>query len=102
MSRPEPDEAKAYAFRGASACIARVQRRILRALAVARTQRPGVATSTLEMIEAGWPGEKMQHGAATMRVYTTIRRLRGLGLADALVTREDGYLIDREVPPTLG
>ena len=51
----------------------------------------------LDLIEAGWPGEKMQHEAATLRVYTTIRRLRGLGLGDVLVTRDEGYLLDPEV-----
>jgi tetratricopeptide (TPR) repeat protein len=72
-------------------------RRILWALAVLRRDKPGAAMSTLDMIEAGWPGEKMQHEAATLRVYTTIRRLRGLGLGDALVTRDEGYLLDPEV-----
>ncbi|MCL2724636.1 MAG: hypothetical protein FWD69_09395 [Polyangiaceae bacterium] len=48
------------------------------------------------MIEAGWAGEKIRHEAATLRVYTTIRRLRSF-LGDALVTRDDGYLFDPEV-----
>jgi len=52
--------------------------------------------STLELVDAGWPGEKMKHEAATLRVYTTIRRLRALGLAEALLTRDDGYLLDPE------
>jgi hypothetical protein len=72
-------------------------RRILWALAVLRRDKPGAAMSTLDMIEAGWPGEKMQHEAATLRVYTTIRRLRALGLGDALVTRDEGYLLDPDV-----
>ncbi|MFO0738430.1 MAG: hypothetical protein U0270_21225 [Labilithrix sp.] len=72
-------------------------RRILWALALLRRDRPGAAMSTLDMIEAGWPGEKMQHEAATLRVYTTIRRLRGLGLGDVLVTRDEGYLLDPDV-----
>jgi hypothetical protein len=71
-------------------------RRMLWALAVAKNSRPGVAISTIELVEVGWPGEKMKHEAATLRVYTTIRRLRALGLADALVTRDDGYLLDPE------
>lgn len=72
-------------------------RRILWALTALRRERPGTAMSTLDVIEAGWPGEKMQHEAATLRVYTTIRRLRSLGLGEALVTRDDGYLLDPEV-----
>ena len=69
-------------------------RRILWALAVARSTNAGVAMSTLDLVDAGWPGEKMKHEAATLRVYTTIRRLRALGLAEALLTRDDGYLLD--------
>jgi hypothetical protein len=76
-------------------------RRILWALAVARRDRPGEAMTTLDLIDAGWPGEKMQHEAATLRVYTTIRRLRGLGLDDALTTRDDGYLLDPTIPLTI-
>lgn len=76
-------------------------RRILWALAVARVERPGAALRTVDMIEAGWPGEKMQHEAGTLRVYTTIRRLRSLGLADALLTRDDGYLVDPSIHVTL-
>lgn len=72
-------------------------RRVLLALALAKLERPGAAMSTLDLVEAGWPGEKMRHEAATLRVYTTVRRLRGLGLSDALLTRDDGYLLDPEV-----
>jgi hypothetical protein len=56
--------------------------------------------STLDVIAAGWPGEKMKHEAATLRVYTTLRRLRSLGLAEALLTRDDGYLFDPNLPIT--
>ncbi len=71
-------------------------RRMLWALAVSRIDKPGVAMSTLELVEAGWPGEKMKHEAATLRVYTTVRRLRALGLDAVLMTRDDGYLLDPE------
>ena len=76
-------------------------RRVLWALAVAKTNQPGVAMSTLDLVDAGWPGEKMKHEAATLRVYTTIRRLRALGLEHALVTRDDGYLLDPDLQTTL-
>lgn len=68
-------------------------RRVLWALACAHRDRPGAALTTLDVVAAGWPGEKMKHEAATLRVYTTIRRLRALGLDDVLVTRDDGYLL---------
>jgi|GEM_PF-2261721 len=71
-------------------------RRVLWALAVARSDNPGVAMSTLDLVDAGWPGEKMKHEAATLRVYTTVRRLRALGLNEALLTHDDGYLLDPE------
>jgi tetratricopeptide (TPR) repeat protein len=76
-------------------------RRVLWALAVARRDRPGVALSTLDLVDAGWPGEKMKHEAATLRVYTTVRRLRALGLEGVLLTRDDGYLFDADSAFTL-
>ena len=36
----------------------------------------------------------MQYGAAVMRLHTTIRVLRTLGLEGLLLTRDDGYLLD--------
>ena len=74
---------------------------MLWALAVARNEKRGVAMSTLELVDAGWPGERMKHEAATLRVYTTVRRLRALGLAEALLTRDDGYLLDPETAVAL-
>jgi tetratricopeptide (TPR) repeat protein len=76
-------------------------RRLLWALALAHREKPGIAMSTLELVDAGWPGEKMKHEAATLRVYTTVRRLRALGLAGALLTRDDGYLLDPVAPIAL-
>lgn len=76
-------------------------RRALWALSVAKNERPGHAMTTLEIVEAGWPGEKMRHDAATLRVYTTVRRLRALGLSDVLLTRDDGYLFDPDATITL-
>ena len=43
----------------------------------------------------------MKHEAATLRVYTTVRRLRALGLAEVLLTRDDGYLLDPDAAFTL-
>lgn len=68
-------------------------RRVLWALACAHRDQPGTALGTLDVVAAGWPAEKMKHEAATLRVYTTIRRLRALGLEDVLLTRDDGYLL---------
>jgi len=69
-------------------------KRVLWALALRHRDRPGVPHSMAELVEAGWPGEKMKYEAASLRVYTTIRRLRKLGLESVLLTRDDGYLLD--------
>ena len=76
-------------------------RKLLWALAVTRRDSPGASMSTLDLVDAGWPGEKMKHEAATLRVYTTVRRLRALGLSEVLLTRDDGYLLDPDATFTL-
>lgn len=73
-------------------------RRVLEALVSARVDRPGVALTASEVLEAGWPGERVLHEAGLLRVYSAIRRLRRMGLETALVTRDDGYLLDPSVP----
>jgi regulator of sirC expression with transglutaminase-like and TPR domain len=46
------------------------------------------------LVEAGWPGEKIQADAAWARLRTAIRALRKLGLHDVLITIGSGYLLD--------
>ncbi len=66
-------------------------RRILDALA----ERHGGEPLTLaEIMEAGWPGEMMTVDSGNRRVYVTIKRLRDLGLGDALQTVGDGYMLN--------
>ena len=72
-------------------------RRVLDALVTRRLEEPGVAWSASALLEAGWPGERVRHESGMLRVYSVIRRLRALGLGSALVTRDDGYLIDPAV-----
>ncbi|AKU94803.1 Signal transduction response regulator / Tetratricopeptide repeat-containing protein [Labilithrix luteola] len=72
-------------------------RRVLEALVEARMTSPGSAISADDVLLAGWPEEKMRHDAGMLRVYSIIRRLRGLGLAKELLTRDDGYLLDPAV-----
>jgi predicted ATPase len=69
-------------------------RRLLDRLVEERLARPGQALTAEQLIEAGWPGEKMRHTAGLLRVYSAVRRLRRLGLEPVLVTRDDGYLLD--------
>lgn len=59
-----------------------------------RLASPGSASSVEAMFDAGWPGERIAFASAQARVYTSIQRLRALGLADVLITRGDGYFID--------
>ena len=72
-------------------------RRVLDVLVTRRLEEPGVAWTASALLEAGWPGERVRHESGMLRVYSVIRRLRALGLGNALVTRDDGYLIDPEV-----
>ncbi len=75
-------------------------RRVLLALVDARLERPGQALSAEAVLAAGWPGERVLHEAGLLRVYSAIRRLRRLGFAEGLVTRDDGYLLAPDLPVT--
>jgi predicted ATPase len=73
-------------------------RRVLDELVTRRLTEPGSASSALALLEAGWPGERIRHESGMLRVYTVIRRIRALGFGEALVTRDDGYLLDPKMP----
>jgi predicted ATPase len=77
-------------------------RRVLDVLVGARLARPGQALTADEVLEAGWPGEKVLHDAGLLRVYSTIRRLRRMGFSPGLITRDDGYLLDPSFAVTRG
>lgn len=89
-------DGRGYAFGGRRVSLARrgSLRRILLALAEQAAARPGEALSRDEVLAAGWPGERMRAASGALRVYTAIRRLRASGLGDAILTRDDGYLLD--------
>ena len=72
-------------------------RLLLAALVDRRLSASGTALSMTEMIAAGWPDERIGFESAQARVYTSVQRLRALGLDELLVTRGDGYLIDPSV-----
>jgi hypothetical protein len=69
---------------------------LLLALVERRLSAPGTALDVDAMFAAGWPDERIARESATARVYTSVQRLRGLGVGDLLVTRGDGYLLDPE------
>jgi hypothetical protein len=68
--------------------------RILDRLADARVAEPDVPVSREELERVGWPGERIVPAAAAHRVRVAISTMRKLGLAGALRTRDDGYLLD--------
>jgi predicted ATPase len=72
-------------------------RRVLEALVARRLAEPGSALSSDALLEAGWPGERIRHDSGMLRVYTVVRRIRALGIGEALLTRDDGYLLDTRV-----
>ncbi len=75
----------------------RALRLILKALLDARVESSGRALTQPELLELGWPGEKVRHDAGTLRVYNALSTLRKLGLRDVLLSRDDGYLLDPKV-----
>lgn len=69
-------------------------RRVLDALVTRRIAEPGAAMTAVALLESGWPDEKVRHESGMLRVYSVVRRLRSIGLGGALITRDDGYLLD--------
>lgn len=73
----------ALRFAGAAA-------RILDALA--RSHAEGAAAlSVWDLVERGWPAERIPATSATNRAYVTVNRLRAAGLGDLLERVEAGY-----------
>jgi len=72
-------------------------RLLVRALARQRIQRPGVSLTSDELLEAGWPGERVIPEAGAHRVRVAISTLRKLGLREVLLTDDAGYLLDPAV-----
>lgn len=69
-------------------------RAILVVLAKARRDQPGRVLAPAELLEAGWPGERMRPDAATKRLHTAVWTLRSVGLEPYLLTEGEGYLLD--------
>lgn len=95
----EPDLAW-FAFAGGkrrSLARHRSLRLVLRALVARHRAGAGAALGRDELLAEGWPGERMRPESGAFRVYTTVRRLRALGLAGLLVTRGDGYALHPSV-----
>src|SRR5262249_14706511 len=76
-------------------------RRMVLALAQHRLAKPGLARHWEELVEVAWPGQHPTPESARNRVYVAIANLRNLGLREALLTHDEGYLIDPALPLTL-
>lgn len=72
----------------------KVLRRVLLRLVSTRAVDCARGLDTAELIEAGWPGERMCADAASNRLYVTIARLRQLGLSCFLLQNKAGYFLD--------
>lgn len=73
-------------------------RRIVIALIEQRLTQPGASLSQDQLIEAGWPGERMTPFAAQNRLKVALSTLRKLGLRELLLRDELGYHLDPGVP----
>lgn len=74
----------------------RAARLILFRLVRERSAAPGNALPLAELFQAGWPDERIAAKAASNRVYVTLTKLRHLGLAGLVLSRDDGFLVDPE------
>ncbi len=71
---------------------------LLKALLEARLNAPGQGLSRSQMLQAGWPDEKMSDASARSRLYVAIHTLRRSGLGDLLETHPDGYTLSAQIP----
>ncbi len=72
-------------------------RRILACLVDRRRHEPGRATSAVELLSSGWPGERVAPSAGQHRVHVAIAALRKLGFGDHLRKVAGGYAIEARV-----
>jgi hypothetical protein len=73
-------------------------RRLLRRLVDARFATPSQVVRSDELIELGWPGERVAHDAAMNRLRVAMARLRQAGLEAMLVSERGGYWLDPKLP----
>jgi hypothetical protein len=72
--------------------------RIVAMLAQQRVRAPGMPLERDELIDAGWPGERIAPIAAWARLKVALSELRRRGLEGVLLRRNEGYLLDDRVP----
>jgi len=59
---------------------------------------PGAGLSLDDLLEIGWPGERVVPSAGANRVYVALTTLRNMGLRGHLISQGDGYLLDPALP----
>jgi tetratricopeptide (TPR) repeat protein len=88
-------------FESGSARISLGRRRslalMLGRLASERRRAPGRSVGIDALFDAGWPGERLAAASARRRVYVGIDTLRSLGLREAIVQQDRGYVLDPAV-----
>ncbi|MEO8876149.1 MAG: hypothetical protein ABI461_11225, partial [Polyangiaceae bacterium] len=75
--------------------------RVLALLVQRRIASPQVAVTSSELIEAGWPGEKVVPSAGANRLRVLLTWLRSNGLRDLLKSEKGGYWLDSAMPMTV-
>lgn len=63
-----------------------------------RRRAPGQSVTTEDLLDAGWPRERVLPEAGTSRVYSAVSTLRRLGLGECLTTTDSGYLLSPSAP----
>jgi predicted ATPase len=69
------------------------RRRSLALLLARLAGSPGRSVAIDDLFAAGWPGERVPAASAKRRVYVGIDTLRSLGLRDAILQHERGYML---------
>jgi hypothetical protein len=69
-------------------------RRLFGRLVAHAAAAPGAGLSDEELVQAGWPDEKLRWDAALNRLRVAVTALRKLGLEKILVHRDGGYCLD--------
>jgi len=76
----------------------KVLRRILAALVERRLRAATTPLSAAELVQRGWPNERLAARAAGNRLQVALAELRKRGLARVLARNAEGYLLDPKVP----
>ncbi|HMI93306.1 MAG TPA: hypothetical protein VK509_18170, partial [Polyangiales bacterium] len=75
----------------------KVLRRILAALVERRLRAATTPLSVAELVQRGWPNERLAARAAGNRLQVALAELRKRGLARVLTRSAEGYLLDPKV-----